>query len=224
LNAVLGDLDRAIELAPDDYWYYYSRAMALAVMARYREAAQDLLVCVQSKDRVLNAKAHRRLAQIYDQKFEDMQGPALRHYELYLQMGGDDRESVHRCSELKKLELERPDETSKEEAQLRDLEHARDLTDKGEYAHAVELLTKIISAPALADEKLKAARELYVRARVALEGEQKANALYETASSMVREGKIGPARAILEEIMNKHPTSEAARTKAPTLLLKLEKR
>lgn len=107
MRRVLADLDRALELAPDDYRVYYARAMTHAAAARYKEAISDLLVCLQSKDRTLRPKAHRRIAQIYDEKFEDMQGAALRHYEAYLQMGGNDPHAAARAAELKRAELER---------------------------------------------------------------------------------------------------------------------
>ncbi len=157
LKQVFKDLDRAIELSPDDYRAYYARGMAHACLARYKEAVRDLLICVQARDRDLKPKAHRRIGQIYDEKFEHMEEAALRHYESYLQMGGDDPVVARRVEELKKPA--RP--------------------------------------------------------------EGKAEAMFEMAEELYRSGKVEAAKAVLEELLKKHPESSAARERAPQLLMEM---
>jgi tetratricopeptide (TPR) repeat protein len=220
IRSALADLDRAIELSPDSYSYYYTRAMAHAVMARYRDAVSDLLVCIQSKDRELAPKAHRRLAQIYDDKFEGMQDLALRHYEVYLQMGGDDSTAARRCAALKKTEDERSDVGGGHEALVK----ARRLADSSEHGLAVELLAKLLSESGLPEDVQREARELYVKERLALEIDRKAQTLFDTATEMLQAGKRAGAVDLLDELVRKYPDTSVARTKAVPLLKELRNR
>jgi thioredoxin-like negative regulator of GroEL len=222
VEGALDDLERALEAAPDDYRAFYARAMVYATAARYKEAAQDLLVCVQAPDKAIKRKAHRRLAQIYDEKFEDLQSEALRHYETYLQMGGDDPECRRRSQDLKTAELERGAAEDPDRAQLAALESARQCALIGRHEEAVELLSRILSRSALPEEHLRAAKELYIRERLALESERKASSLYEAALDMLKDDKVGQAKSVLEELVRKYPGSEASRA-ATIKLLELEK-
>jgi tetratricopeptide (TPR) repeat protein len=215
------DLDRAVELAPDDYRAYYARAMAYAALARFKEAAHDLLVCVQSQDKSIKRKAHLRLGQIFDEKFEDMEPQALKHFEAYLQMGGTES---RRYEELKKAELERSGAADVEQVQLKALEQAKMLAKAGRHADSLDILARILTQPVMAKEPLQEARELYMQERLAVEAERKAEALFETASGMIQDGKLDVARGVLEELVKKYPTTEAARSKAPAALLELLKK
>lgn len=222
IREILRDLDRAIELSPDDYRVYYARAMTYAGMARYKEAVSDLLVCLQSKDRNLRPKAHRRIAQIYDEKFEDMQNAALRHYEAYLQMGGGDPDAISRVSELKGAELERGKRSQESPAQV--LQVAQSLAADGKHQEALELAARLLSDSTLPKDALHEARELFVRERLAVDVERKADALFDTATTLIKDKKHEAAQAILEELLKKFPSSEAARTKAPALLRTIRQR
>jgi len=220
----LSDLDRAVEIAPDDYRAYYARAMLYAALARYKESAHDLLVCVQSQDKTLKRKSHKRLAEIYDEKFEDMQIQALKHYEAYLQMGGLDAAAIKRHAELKKSELERAGQPDLEKAQLELLQRAKQHSAVGRHADALELVAKILSEPALSKEFLQEARDLYIRERLAVETDRKADALFDTAQGLIKSGKLDSARDLLEELVKKYPATEAARSKAPAALVELLKK
>jgi tetratricopeptide (TPR) repeat protein len=209
-------LDRAIEISPDDYRVYYARAMAYAGLARYKEAVSDLLVCLQSKDRHLRPKAHRRIAQIYDEKFEDMGAAALRHYEAYLQLGGNDSRAVTRVTELKGAELERRTHSTENSAQV--LQVARQLAADGKHQEALDLAARLLSDPSLPKDTLHEVRELFVRERLAADIERKAETLLDTSTGLMKDGKHDAARAVLEELIKKFPLSDAAQTKAPALL------
>jgi tetratricopeptide (TPR) repeat protein len=222
IRQVLQDLDRAIEISPDDYRVYYARAMTYAGMARYKESVSDLLVCIQSKDRNLRPKAHRRIGQIYDEKFEEMQAAALRHYEAYLQMGGNDPQVVTRVTDLKRAELERGTRSEEGPAQL--LQVAHQLAAEGKHQEAFDLAARLLGDPYLPKDTLHEARELFVRERMEVEAERKAETLLETASGLIRDGKRDAARAVLEELTKKYPSTEAARTKAPALMRSIEQR
>jgi tetratricopeptide (TPR) repeat protein len=211
IRAALEDLDRAIEASPDDYPAYYARAMAYAVMARYKEAAQDLLVCVQSQDKNLKRKAHVRLGEIYDEKFEEMQVPALRHYQAAAQLG--DTSVAARLKELDQAERETAADV--ESAQLKDLDRAKRASSPQE---AADLLAAILHEPRLGREPLQEARDLYVRVRLEVETERRADALLETAVGLAKSGKREGAKDLFEEIIRKYPETPAARKAAAALL------
>jgi tetratricopeptide (TPR) repeat protein len=218
VQETLADLDQAIETAPDDYRAYYARAMVYASAARYKEAAQDLLVCVQAQDKSIKRKAHRRLAQIYDEKFEDLKPESLRHYELYLQMGADDPESRRRAQELKKAELERGDLDDPDQAHLKILESARLAAASGRHEESVELLSQILSRSSLSEEQLRAVKDLYIKERLALETERKAGALFEAALDMIKDGKVEQARGVLEDLVRRYADTPAAKQAMRKLL------
>ncbi len=217
----LDDLDRAIELAPDEYRVYFARAMAYAAQSRFKEAAHDLLVCVQSQDKRVKQKAHLRLAQIYDEKFEEMQGAALRHYEAYIQMGGQETPVVLRHEELKKSELERAGRPDAEAAQVKMLESARHFSASGKHQEALDLLARILQEPLLAKDPLQQAKDLYIKERLAVEIERKADALFEAAAGMIHDGKFDAAQGCLQELLKKYPDTQAAKIRAPGALLEI---
>lgn len=210
VRRIIKDLDRAIEISPDDYRIYYARAMTNAGMARYKEAVSDLLVCIQSQDRALRPKAHRRIAQIYDEKFEDMQEPALRHYEAYLQLGGSDPATLRRVAELKAAHVERGRPRVEDPARLIDLAHR--LAMDGKHEESADLLGQLLADRKLPVQTQSEARELFLRQQRALEGERKAETLLETARGMLREGKDDGARFVLDELIQQYPGTRAAQT------------
>jgi tetratricopeptide (TPR) repeat protein len=101
VDLALKDFDRSLELWPADGAVTYGRAMAYALAGRYREAAQDLLVCIRSGDAPLARKAHLKLAKIFDEKFEGMSEAARTHLERYAQLGGADPRALRRRDELR---------------------------------------------------------------------------------------------------------------------------
>lgn len=101
-EAAIEDFTRASKVLPMVSDIYYHRAVALASLARFRDAARDLLdYCLKlapnDRDAVL------LLARVYDRGFEGKEADALRYYEQYLSLGGRDPEAQRRRAELSRL-------------------------------------------------------------------------------------------------------------------------
>ncbi len=102
-EAAHADLSEAIAWSGDPSRAYFARAMASAVVGRYKESVQDLLVCTGAASPPdVRRKAHLMLATIYDEKFEDAEGEAIRHYESYVGLGGADPQAAARLAELRR--------------------------------------------------------------------------------------------------------------------------
>jgi tetratricopeptide (TPR) repeat protein len=142
-TSALEDLDRSIELWPGDFAAYYARAMTYAVLGRYREASQDLLICIRSGDKALARKAHFKLARIFDEKFDDLQGPALAHYEKYLQLGGTDPLALRRKEALQKEDpLVREDDRERKAAAMFDV--AEELLREGKIDTGAAMIEEMM--------------------------------------------------------------------------------
>jgi tetratricopeptide (TPR) repeat protein len=96
----LQDFEIAIRLFPEFFEAYYARAVAYASVARYKEAAFDLVhYCL--KIRPQDREAALLLAKVYDKGFDGKEAEALKYYEKYIQLGGTDLEARQRYDQLK---------------------------------------------------------------------------------------------------------------------------
>ncbi|MBI4565999.1 MAG: tetratricopeptide repeat protein [Planctomycetes bacterium] len=103
LEKAIDDYSRAIHSNPAFFDAYFNRAMVGLYFARYREAARDLLQCLQIYPR--DPQAHLILGRLYEDKFEGRLPRAMEHYEQYLNLGGTDeeiKEKVQAWREFKK--------------------------------------------------------------------------------------------------------------------------
>jgi tetratricopeptide (TPR) repeat protein len=99
-NALV-DFSRAIQLNQTIGDAYYNRAMLYSSRASYRQAAEDLLSVVRLKPQ--DPEPHFAIAQLYEQKFEDMIPQAMDHYEKYVDLGGRDRDAREKARQWKEL-------------------------------------------------------------------------------------------------------------------------
>jgi len=138
------DLTAAISIYPLGFDAYYHRALAYASVARYRDAAFDLMNhCL--KLRPEDGLSHRLLAEVYDHGFVGKEDLALKHYLLYAKSAGaaTDPDVLARVGELQ-AKSRIPSPSSDDEARAAELfERAMALVGTGQKAEALELLTEI---------------------------------------------------------------------------------
>lgn len=103
LARAFDDYDQAIRCNPAYGDAYFNRAMIHASVGRHKLAAEDLRNATRFNPR--DARAHLKLGEIYEQKFEESLPQALEHYEKCVELGGGDgavREKVRAWREMKK--------------------------------------------------------------------------------------------------------------------------
>ena len=138
------DLNAAISIYPLAFDAYYHRALAYASVARYRDAAFDLMNhCL--KLRPEDGLSHLLLAQVYDQGFEGKEDLALKHYLAYSKSAGAATEP-HVMDRVRELQAKTKvaGQASGDEARAAELfEQAMALVGTGQKAEALKLLTAI---------------------------------------------------------------------------------
>jgi len=214
------DFTEALRLVPTHAEAYYSRAMASCILARYKDAARDLLSSLQlsTEDSALQQKCHRKLAILYDEKFEDKSALARAHLEKYVALGGGDPALVSRLQELRNLASSKP-ATPDQELRLRE---AKTLAASGDLAAAADILSGILKSPQVADQSLSEAKMLYAQIRVAQQNEREAATLFELAERLAA-AKSEAALEVLDDLVRRFPGTAVARTRAAPLKEALRK-
>ena len=214
------DLTEALRLAPTFAEAYYSRAMSLCVVARYKDAARDLLSTLQlsAEDALLQQKCHRKLAILYDEKFEDKAALSRAHLEQYVALGGDDPKLIGRLSELRALVASGAASRAEGQVQERQLERAKEAAAAGDLNAAAEALSAILKSPELPGPALTEAKMLYAQVRLALQQDREAMTLCDLAERLATEpGKADAALAVLDEVLRRFPSTAVARVRAAPL-------
>lgn len=141
----IDDFTRAVKIVPF-FGAYFHRAIAFATLARYRDAARDLLnhcLALRPQDRMANLL----LARVYDEGFVGKEEEAIRYYQAYLDLSGAQADPWvrRRVKELKEATASRG-QADREEAEATKLfEEAMRLVGQGKKAEAVNLLGRLMT-------------------------------------------------------------------------------
>ena len=143
LVRAVDDFGAALQAYPLHFEASYNRGLALAALSRYREAAQDLEQAVLTRDVALRRDSHAKLAALFEEKFADLDAAALKHYELYAELGGRDAEVLSRGAALRS-KVRAGSASPEDEAAARALlDEARGLLLEGRKELAAELLARL---------------------------------------------------------------------------------
>ena len=148
MKRAFGDFDEAIRINPAYLNAYFNRAMLLASIGRHKDAAEDLISVLRLNAR--DTRAHLKLGELYENKFEDAQIRALQHYDSYVALGGPDpvvREKVRAWRELtQELTGSQPVPAVDMEEQARDLHgRAMKLLREGRKKEALDNVEELLS-------------------------------------------------------------------------------
>jgi tetratricopeptide (TPR) repeat protein len=222
IEKAIEDLGRALTLYPLHFEAAYNRALALAALGRYRETARDLDLVLQSPDVELKREAHLKLGLIYEEKFEDMQPQAVRHYEKYLELGGKETQAFERIVALRN----RANEISARKDGTRDADgaffDAVDAAERGEKKRAVERLESAL--PRLGEGKRDLATSMIAQWKRELESEESAGALVREARKLIAEGKRDLGIELLRRVVVEYGQTKSAATAASMLKAPDEKK
>lgn len=145
----LVDYSQAIELNRELGAAYYNRAMVYSSRAMYRQAADDLLNAIRYRPQ--DPEPHFAIAQIYEQKFDDMMPQAYEHYEKYADLGGRDRDAREKARfsrEQKKAKAALPKAPTEEDEKKAEEIHGRAMAllgDEKTRAEGVKLVEELLS-------------------------------------------------------------------------------
>lgn len=222
IERAVDDLGRALSLYPLHYEAAFNRALALAALGRYRETARDLDLALGSPEVELQREAHLKLGMIYEEKFEDMQPQAIRHYEKYLELGGKASLASERVLALRN----RAAELSSQTGATRDADaiffDAVEMAGRGEKLRAVDRLEPVLSR--LSQEKKSLAETMIAQWRREGEADRTAATLLGEARKLVAEGKKDLARELLRRVTADYGGTGIGQKEAPALLKELSER
>lgn len=141
------DYTSAIRTLPVSYDAYYNRAMALASLARYKDAIKDLLDCVRINQNFV--EAYRDLGIFYEEKFVGEEAKAIEYYKKYLEKMPADQSIRDRVEKLEKkvkpdvnLKTDKKDQDEKDAEKLYD--NATKLLAQDKKNEALDVLKEII--------------------------------------------------------------------------------
>ena len=148
LQRAFGDFDEAIRINPAYLNAYFNRAMLLASIGRHKDAAEDLISVLRLNTR--DARAHLKLGELYEHKFENAHPRAMQHYDSYVALGGPDakvREKVRAWRELtRQVTGSKPVPAMDMEEEARDLHgRAMNLLREGRRKEALEAVEELLS-------------------------------------------------------------------------------
>ena len=144
LALAVEDLNVALRVFPLHSEASFNRGLALAALSRYREAAQDLEQASQAREIGLRRDAHAKLAMLLEEKFVDLDVPALRHYDAYAELGGRDAEVLSRGAALRARAASAAGTPEDEAAARALIEEARGMLAEGRKDLAGELLGRVV--------------------------------------------------------------------------------